>query len=98
MSNLSIDFKVIQKEWDIFWTWIYTNTRIHHIGPEVRLLFLDPSIQRTREESMLFFLTHKALILNNCPKCNCKSRYIHIEDHNLDCPIKIFNEKLQNSF
>jgi hypothetical protein len=94
MSALPVDFKVVQKEWDTFWRWIYTHTSIHHVGPEVRLVYLDPSIQRTREQSMLFFLTHKDTVLNNTPKCKCGSRYIHIEDHIHDCPVKLYNTTL----
>lgn len=92
MSAMPIDFKVVQKEWDTFWRWIYRHTSIHHVGPEVRLIFLDPTIQRTREQSMLFFLTHKNTVLNDPPKCICGSRHIHIEDHISDCPVKKFND------
>ena len=94
MSSLPVDFKVVQKEWDTFWRWIYAHTSIHHVGPEVRLIFLDPSIQRTREESMLFFLKNKQTVLNNTPKCECGLRYIHIQDHFSNCPIRLFNETL----
>jgi hypothetical protein len=90
-ASFLIEFKVDQKEWDSFWSWIYTNTNLHHLGPEVSIITIDPMIKSIRELSMLFFLTHKQLICLNPPKCICLNRYIHIEDHLKDCSIRLFN-------
>jgi len=91
-----INFKPEQKEWDSFWNWIYTNTTTYHIGPLVSVITVDPSLQRTREFSMLFFLLNKQTILSNPPKCICKDRYIHIYDHMDNCPIKQFNNYIMS--
>jgi len=90
--HLPIEFKVDQKEWDNFWRWIYTYTSIHHLGPEV--MVLDIGINRVRELSMVFFLLNKDRIFTNPPKCICKNRYIHVDDHLKNCPIKVFNDEL----
>ena len=91
-----IDFKINQKEWDSFWSWIYNHTTTNHIGPLVNLITIDPSLQKIRESSMLFFLLNKQKILSNPPKCICLNRYIHIDDHLYNCPIKEFNNYIMN--
>jgi hypothetical protein len=95
-KNLPIDFKVEQKEWDSFWNWIYSNTIAHHIGPQVSLILIDPGLKRIRDLSMLIFLIHKDTIIHRPPICICKNRYIHINDHLKDCPIKQFNDKIMS--
>ena len=84
----AIHFKPDQKEWDSFWTWIYNNTTTHHLGPLLSVINIDPSLQRNRELSMLFFLLNKEIILSNPPKCSCQNKLIY---HTDNCPIKQFN-------